>query len=98
MTLPKRFITGDDLKVDKGYPPEIKGSNGVVRALYEKSDHIQELLENLDKKLDKFQILSEGRFSKLEERTSTTKNIVYTSLFFALGAIATSVSAVVWHI
>ena len=82
------------------YPPAIKRSNGEIKVLYEKCDNIEKLVEDIKERFEVHdawgrdcQEKNQLRFGELEERTSTTKNFVWSSLFIAAAAIVSSIAS-----
>jgi len=75
-------------------PSGIRNSSAEVKVLYEKTSNIEHMVCKLSKKLDEYynssienQARNEHRFGELEERTATTKYIVFSSLAIALAAV-----------
>jgi len=76
------------------YPKELKNSRADIRVLYEKTDIIGKSIAELNKKIDAYnekQAENERRFGELEERTQTTKYIVYSSFIMGIAAILTTI-------
>jgi len=82
------------------YPKELKNSKADIKVLYEKTSNIEKILNDINNRLNSYyknnvknQAENERRFGELEERTQTTKYIVYSSLILAITSI---VKSLIW--